>query len=819
MKDVRCFLVVTALAALAALAACFDPSVPNHATLLCRSDAECAPPESSCDLASHTCAKPGQAAPHGPHVAHASFTPSSARDGAVVTLAIDADAEVSATIAPVLAFADDGAPRFQAVSGASSTTAQMSASIDASIAEGFYVLDTITLTSADGNASATTPVDGVSFKVDRTPPAISNLRVAAADGGGVVSDQTGTNAVDVTFAVDEPVDASGLSCLVGTVPIVCTIGTGFAVSCTGDIAPGGSGVVNGENVVLVTATDAAGNQSTASTQIAVDLSPPSIVPGSVVVDVDGSSDAPFATVGSAIDVQLLFDESLASDPVVKLTSGEAFAVVDNIGAFYRLHAIVADVAVDGTVGITAASTDRFGHSGTEDVPLPSPFQNGIPVQKTVTSPCTIPPNASGSTCTDFDGDGFFGPSPGCTPNPVDCDDRDPLTYPGAPEIPGDGKRNDCTNAPDAPLDGMHIDAIHGDDVTGDGSATRPYQTLAQAIAVAGNLGLETTLLLAPGTYPIADTNTTIPFDIVGGLDPVTWLRGAGESRVFVSGTGLDCGADVNFGGAVIDGVSFSQSLQTFTGPASLVDVLVDGCGMTVNQSTVMLRVHAVGAQIDTKAPDVAIIESVFGAVAAHAAGTLLLRSTVTNELFVDGAVDVVDSVVVSDPNNGDPAVLCSSCTAVGIYYSNILGQTGGGALGVAGAQQSDIRIISSQLAASSNNTLVDLGSGSLVMFDDVIDQPGGTTLTTPTTTITSDTGGLAQLNACGFAGCTAAGGNFFGTISTQGDQLHDGNAPAGVNYGDDVFHLGSPTSIAGDIDGQCRFADGHDDVGPDELVP
>jgi hypothetical protein len=51
----------------------------------------------------------------------------------------------------------------------------------------------------------------------------------------------------------------------------------------------------------------------------------------------------------------------------------------------------------------------------------------------------------GGTCTDADGDGY-GVGPGCT-GPEDCDDTDPATYPGAPEL-CDGKDNDCDNQVD-----------------------------------------------------------------------------------------------------------------------------------------------------------------------------------------------------------------------------------------------------------------------------------------------------------------------------------------------------------------------------------
>lgn len=95
-------------------------------------------------------------------------------------------------------------------------------------------------------------------------------------------------------------------------------------------------------------------------------------------------------------------------------------------------------------------------------------------------------SAANGGCLDVDGDGFYHIA-GC--GPVDCDDTHADTYPGAVEICGDGRDNDCDGAVDNnPDTNAHVTWYQDADGDGYGSASSSTVACAQPVGFANNDG-------------------------------------------------------------------------------------------------------------------------------------------------------------------------------------------------------------------------------------------------------------------------------------------------------------------------------------------
>lgn len=135
---------------------------------------------------------------------------------------------------------------------------------------------------------------------------------------------------------------------------------------------------------------------------------------------------------------------------------------------------------------------------------PGPDTNSDPDTGTVSEPDTV---------TESDPDTGTGCDPGTGT------DSDPLVSPSMPEIPGDGKDNDCVGGDLKPSDeiGVFV-STQGDDAHA-GTIDAPVATLARAIELAQQSGK---VVFAAGD--IFRESVTTRVSLFGGYDGDTWVR-------------------------------------------------------------------------------------------------------------------------------------------------------------------------------------------------------------------------------------------------------------------------------------------------------
>lgn len=115
----------------------------------------------------------------------------------------------------------------------------------------------------------------------------------------------------------------------------------------------------------------------------------------------------------------------------------------------------------------------------------------------------------------------------------DCDDGDPSTYPGAPELADDGVANGCAGADlvAATADGIFVKA--GASVDAAGTREDPVGTLAAGVSKAAAAGIAN-VFVASGDF---SETLVITGDVAihGGYDATTWTKALATSRLMSSG--------------------------------------------------------------------------------------------------------------------------------------------------------------------------------------------------------------------------------------------------------------------------------------------
>ena len=209
-----------------------------------------------------------------------------------------------------------------------------------SLADGDYTV-TVTATDAAGNATALAPVP---FTVDATPPA---LTLAAP---GATSDDTPTIAGSTeanTSVRIEITDSAGNS-----VEVIDTTSDG-----AGDFSQDTASLADGGYTVTVTATDAAGNTSTASSPFIVDTTAPvvSLAPLGPTNDdtpaISGTTEA-----NSLVEI------------VIRDANGNAVETLSTTSDASGNFSIDAAALADGTYSIDVNATDAAGNTGGANFP-------------------------------------------------------------------------------------------------------------------------------------------------------------------------------------------------------------------------------------------------------------------------------------------------------------------------------------------------------------------------------------------------------------------------------------------------------------------
>jgi hypothetical protein len=571
----------------------------------------------------------------------------------------------------------------------------------------------------------------------------------------------------------------------------------------------------GNAAVLVELVDARGNIASAllAGTVKLDLTAPSVTGSEVrALGPTGSGEevGGLLIVGGVLEVEIVVSEldataaaslrPLAGDVELPLTP------LPVPGFEIRAFREVIGVLAAGEYEVVVELADPAGNERTQRI-------GRVTMVDTVPSPCVARDASGAAVCTDFDDDGFFGASAGC-PLADDCHDNDPLTHPGAPEIPGDGADNDCGRDGDLPLEA--ITAIYlapdGDDEAS-GSRVAPLATLEAAVARASLEGAQAIVAVA-GDY-LETAPMTIAVPVFGGRERGTWAPAL-------------TGARSRFGFAR----SCADFFVTVDGQATMLDaVAVEAdCAVAtvriIGAAPVMRRVqieNAVGSALliaGSAAGVTRIFESTLRTSSTE--GAIRMRNPLTVHrsriegpfVSFDSESDEAHTTIVRSRIHGKLKIGRSS---VRLYSSIVTAGEANDTL--VNAITGDIVIMASTLEGLQNGP-VQLGRdgltliGGLHLVDSLVDAPRGVLLDLEgACTLEGVVAGLRYRAACDVE-ADDAGGNgrcvapplplqdFIEVVDVEQVPAIELTRP--LPGGVPLLERGAPTSIAGDVDGRCR---------------
>lgn len=780
---------LTAFVSLAVASACgFSNEVPPDASILCSSDDAC-PGEQRCDLVTHTCADKAQR----PAAVTALFFDPPVANAGLVRLVLRADRALDPGRPAQIELSAASAALTFTLEATTGAEQRLIALVDEA-AEGLYEVTSVEVSALDG-PTIRQAVTGTTLVIDRTPPVLRNVRVTNAPADGVFADVAGRDTVEVRVLPSEPLRDDGATLLAGTTASACAPADGGELVCAAALTA--ATVADGDNSLVVVATDTAGNEATVDVgSIQVDLAAPRVVVDSAALSIrTGGVTSAAATATSVIDLSFVVTEDLGDEPHVVLdVLGQPFPFTlhAQVGRRYSLRLGGGGIP-PGEYPVTASLVDRFGHSATVALMLPAPFDAGVPFSAGAPLSCPLPP---GLACADLDGDGRFALSATC-PDGDDFADDDFLCGPGATDWPGDGVDNNGAGG-DAPIDestGIFVDAEAGADAN-PGSRVSPVRTLDAALTLAAVRRVPW-VYLADRATPYAAPSSGSGAGFLGGLDPLTWERTGGRS--IVTGT---IGGDGN----TIDSIETDASID-LGGTSSVVRTFARRVFATHGVSLTMAH-SEIELLLLSGTPSAVVSDSSLGQIQVGSGARLSLgRSRVRRGVSGSNTTIVAANSVFEGPDV--VPIACTNCTLV-LAHVTARG-TGTTAVSVNGAT---LTLINSLIVAEAGGGDLIAGVRTFTGVASDLFHPSGPLLRLHSNVAID----LAALQACAFPDCLAAESMVsvdpgFATAF----HLDAGSAVADLGVVDAIAEHGAPGSVASDFDRDCRYDDGTADIGADEL--
>jgi hypothetical protein len=338
---------------------------------------------------------------------------------------------------------------------------------------------------------------------------------------------------------------------------------------------------------------------------------------------------------------------------------------------------------------------------------------------------------------------------GVTDNNSDCNDLDPMSHPGALDLPDDGIDQDCGSDDDVSASdslGVFVDSSHASCATGTGTMESPVCSIGEGITAARNAGLRL-VFIASGNY-----NESVSIDgqsLMGGYKTSPWLRNIDAYPTTIAST---ASAAVTIQDSSVEALEVLDGLiiSGGSGTGNKVAVQSSGSDWRIHRCTIDggtsddAETVGISASNGNGILSDSVVSGGSAATVAHgiwvATSSLVVwRSTIDGGTAADGRAGGLTTAAgstlyatantLNGPTAADEAWALAMDSGTVLLVSNVIwGGSGTNAIGVTNSGAGVLLLHNTILAGSSdaNASAVLLAGGSTTLLGNILEASGAT---------------------------------------------------------------------------------------------